>query len=355
MTDGWFGSYAPGVQRRRQVSVLRLRPRFQPDLQRHGVEPRLPRHGPHLLRDAGEGHAVAVQAAQRRERGEDAQGRGPAKKDPKEQGRRRSRSTSTASRTALLRLADSGGELSQSRSRSATRSTTSATGSKDAKPAFQSTTWPRGRRPALGSVNGYEISADGKKMLVSQGRQVRHHRSAEGAGHRRRGAQPVRPGDEARSPEGMAADLPRVLAADARLLLRSRTCTASTGRRCARSYEPLLAHVNHRADLTYVIGEMIGELNVGPCLRRRRRYAASAAHPRPACSAPSCRRTRRPATTRSTRSSRAPPGTRKPALAADRDRRRRRAKAITSSPSTASRPTRWSTSTKRCSTRPASR
>ncbi len=30
-----------------------------------------------------------------------------------------------------------------------------------------------------------------------------------------------------------------------------------------RKYEPLLPHVNHRADLTYVIGEMIGELNAG--------------------------------------------------------------------------------------------
>jgi tricorn protease len=29
------------------------------------------------------------------------------------------------------------------------------------------------------------------------------------------------------------------------------------------SYEPLVKHVNHRADLTYIIGEMIGELNVG--------------------------------------------------------------------------------------------
>src|SRR5207247_414814 len=28
-------------------------------------------------------------------------------------------------------------------------------------------------------------------------------------------------------------------------------------------YESLLAHVSHRADLTYLIGEMIGELNVG--------------------------------------------------------------------------------------------
>ncbi|HMO64041.1 MAG TPA: PDZ domain-containing protein [Verrucomicrobiota bacterium] len=30
-----------------------------------------------------------------------------------------------------------------------------------------------------------------------------------------------------------------------------------------RRYEPLLPHVRHRADLTYVIGEMIGELNAG--------------------------------------------------------------------------------------------
>jgi tricorn protease len=30
-----------------------------------------------------------------------------------------------------------------------------------------------------------------------------------------------------------------------------------------RRYEPLVAHVNHRADLTYIIGEMIGELNAG--------------------------------------------------------------------------------------------
>ena len=30
-----------------------------------------------------------------------------------------------------------------------------------------------------------------------------------------------------------------------------------------KKYEPLVAHVNHRADLSYIIGEMIGELNVG--------------------------------------------------------------------------------------------
>ena len=30
-----------------------------------------------------------------------------------------------------------------------------------------------------------------------------------------------------------------------------------------KKYEPLVDHVTHRADLTYIIGEMIGELNIG--------------------------------------------------------------------------------------------
>jgi len=42
-----------------------------------------------------------------------------------------------------------------------------------------------------------------------------------------------------------------------------------------RRYEPLLAHVQHRADLTYVIGEMIGELNLGHC------YVGGGDYPKP--------------------------------------------------------------------------
>ena len=42
------------------------------------------------------------------------------------------------------------------------------TGAKDAKPAFRSTTSATRKETALGSISGYEISADGKKMLVSQ-------------------------------------------------------------------------------------------------------------------------------------------------------------------------------------------
>ena len=35
------------------------------------------------------------------------------------------------------------------------------------------------------------------------------------------------------------------------------------GKRSARNYEPLVPFVRHRADLTYIIGEMIGELSAG--------------------------------------------------------------------------------------------
>jgi len=42
-----------------------------------------------------------------------------------------------------------------------------------------------------------------------------------------------------------------------------------------RRYEPLLPHVRHRADLTYIIGEMIGELNAGHA------YVGGGDHPRP--------------------------------------------------------------------------
>ena len=40
------------------------------------------------------------------------------------------------------------------------------------------------------------------------------------------------------------------------------TCTATTGRRCASNIDLWLEHVAHRADLNYVISEMISELTV---------------------------------------------------------------------------------------------
>ncbi len=114
----------------------------------------------------------------------------------------------------------------------------------------------------LGSVNGFEISADQKKMLVSQqsryaiidlpratvnvteglslnGMEVRLDRQAEWKQIYQECWRQMR--DFFYDPNLHGVDWKAVRA----------------------KYEPLVAHVQHRADLTYVIGEMIGELNAG--------------------------------------------------------------------------------------------
>jgi tricorn protease len=114
----------------------------------------------------------------------------------------------------------------------------------------------------LGEINGFEISADGKKMLVAQ--------------------------------QGSYAiiDLPsaridikdRLTLSDMKVQLERRAEWRQIFNESWRQmrdffyapnlhgmdweaireqYRPLVDHVNHRADLTYVIGEMIGELNAG--------------------------------------------------------------------------------------------
>ncbi|HQK88079.1 MAG TPA: PDZ domain-containing protein, partial [Acidobacteriota bacterium] len=114
----------------------------------------------------------------------------------------------------------------------------------------------------LGPVNGYSISADGKKMLVAQNQTY-----------------------------GII-DLPKAKIelkdkldlADLKVTLDRAAEWRQIYTECWRQmrdffyapnmhgvdwagvekkYEPLLAHVAHRADLTYIIGEMIGELNCG--------------------------------------------------------------------------------------------
>ncbi len=44
-----------------------------------------------------------------------------------------------------------------------------------------------------------------------------------------------------------------------------------------KQYEPLVAHVAHRSDLNYVIGEMIAELTVQHAYIERRRHRAAGA------------------------------------------------------------------------------
>ncbi len=126
----------------------------------------------------------------------------------------------------------------------------------------------------LGECSGYEVSADGKKMLVHleggyaivdlpaakmevkerlnlAGVTVVLDREAEWRQIYRECWRQMR--DFVYAPNLHGVDWPKI-----------RTL-----------YEPLVAHVRHRADLTYVIGEMIGELNLGHC------YVGGGDYPKP--------------------------------------------------------------------------
>jgi len=114
----------------------------------------------------------------------------------------------------------------------------------------------------LGQIRGYEISADSKKMLVASG-----------------GKFAIIDLPKSRVEMKETLDL-----SEMEVRLDKREQWRQIFNECWRQmreffyvpnmhgvdwkamrerYEPLVAHVNHRADLTYIIGEMIGELNVG--------------------------------------------------------------------------------------------
>jgi tricorn protease len=114
-----------------------------------------------------------------------------------------------------------------------------------------------------GDVNGYELSADGKKLLVSQ------------AG----GSYSIIDVPTARADVREKLDLSDLkvkLDRGQEWLQIYNECWRQMRdffydpnlhgvdwNRVKRAYEPLVAHVRHRADLTYIIGEMIGELSAG--------------------------------------------------------------------------------------------
>src|SRR5205807_953799 len=135
-------------------------------------------------------------------------------------------------------------------------------GSKDAKPAFQLYDLATRKETGLGSVGGYEISADGKKMLVSQDGKY-------GIIDLPKGTVNI---TEALDLSGMEMQLDRAAEwkqmyhecwRQMRDFFFDEKMHGVDWPAIQKKYEPLVAHVNHRADLTYVIGEMIGELNVG--------------------------------------------------------------------------------------------
>ncbi len=135
-------------------------------------------------------------------------------------------------------------------------------GSKDEKSLLFLYDLSKQKETELGNVDGYEISADQKKMLVSQA-----------------GSYAIIDLPKAKINIEKKLDLSGM-----QVKLNHQQEWAQIFEECWRQmreyfyapnmhgvdwkamkekYQPLVKHVNHRIDLTYIIGEMIGELNVG--------------------------------------------------------------------------------------------
>ncbi|HEY7427819.1 MAG TPA: PDZ domain-containing protein, partial [Gemmataceae bacterium] len=135
-------------------------------------------------------------------------------------------------------------------------------GSKDSKPALQMYDLAARKETALGSVSGFEISADGKKMLAAQDGKygiLDLPKSAVTIG-------------EPLNLSGMEMRLDhhqewRQIFHECWRQMRDffydPNMHGVDWKAMRAKYEPLVPHVGHRADLTYVIGEMIAELNAG--------------------------------------------------------------------------------------------
>lgn len=123
---------------------------------------------------------------------------------------------------------------------------------------------PAPKEVALGPVNGYEISADGKKMIISRGPgQYSIIDTPKG---------PIAPGGDTLKLDGLEVRLDRHAEwnqmfhecwRQMRDFFYDPNLHGVDWVAMKKKYEPLVAHVNHRADLTYIIGEMISELNCG--------------------------------------------------------------------------------------------
>ncbi len=134
--------------------------------------------------------------------------------------------------------------------------------SRDDRPKLMLFEIDKQKETEIGDFNGFELSADGKKILVSQS-----------------GGYAI-----ADLPTGRLDARDRLNLSDMKVKLDREAEWKQIYAECWRqmrdffyaanmhgvdwqkvraAYEPLVQHVRHRADLTYVIGEMIGELNAG--------------------------------------------------------------------------------------------
>ncbi|MCB0289390.1 MAG: PD40 domain-containing protein [Calditrichaeota bacterium] len=135
-------------------------------------------------------------------------------------------------------------------------------GSKDQRPQLVMYDLKKEKETELGQVNGYEISADNKKMLFSQNGKYAIIDLPKG---------PVKM-DETLDLAGMEVHLDRHAEwqqifneawRQMRDFFYAPNMHGVDWEAQRVKYGALVPYVNHRKDLTYIIGEMIGELNVG--------------------------------------------------------------------------------------------
>jgi tricorn protease len=148
-------------------------------------------------------------------------------------------------------------------------------GTKDAKPAFQLYDLAARKETALGSVDGYEISADGKKMIASQDHKY-------GIIDLPKGPVTV---NEPLNLSAMEMKLDRRQEwlqifnecwRQERDFFYDPDMHGVDWKGVRTKYAPLVKYVNNREDLNYIIGEMIAELNCGHC------YVGGGDYPHPA-------------------------------------------------------------------------
>ncbi|MBN1251641.1 MAG: PDZ domain-containing protein [Bacteroidales bacterium] len=135
-------------------------------------------------------------------------------------------------------------------------------GNKDDKPIYSFYDFESRKSTKLGKINGYEISADKKKMLVSQN-----------------GSYAIinLPASEIEIKEKLNLDGMQIYVnkkeewkqiyneawRQMREFFFDPNMHGVDWLALKNNYEPLVKYVNHRNDLTYIIGELISELNVG--------------------------------------------------------------------------------------------
>ena len=134
--------------------------------------------------------------------------------------------------------------------------------STDKKPLLMMYDLKKKKETELGQVNGYEISTDGKKMLVSQNNSYYIIDLPKSKLQLK----------EKLNLSGMEMRLDRHAEwqqifhecwVQMRDFFYAPNMHGVNWEEIRKRYEPLLKYVNHRNDLTYIIGEMIGELNAG--------------------------------------------------------------------------------------------